>query len=205
VAAPADIKDSILDTVGDTPLVRLSRIAAGLTPQVVAKVEYFNPGVDLRDDRGVEDGGGREQVRRERRERHAGRHVTAQAQPHEHRHAEVGQDRGKAQQNEQRDGALLIQAREERAIDAAHGAQHVQVAGRILALARRRRRGSVDVVDRVEALHGEDATPRLKDDVVVRVRNRQEEPADREAQDQQPPERTSGSRRRRRHGASAGR
>src|SRR3954453_10398104 len=45
----ADIKDSILDTVGDTPLVRLSRIAAGLAPQVVAKVEYFNPGGSIKD------------------------------------------------------------------------------------------------------------------------------------------------------------
>ena len=45
----ADIKDSILDTVGDTPLVRLSRIGAGLTPQVVAKVEYFNPGGSIKD------------------------------------------------------------------------------------------------------------------------------------------------------------
>ena len=49
MAAGADIKDSILDTVGDTPLVRLSRIAAGLTPQVVAKVEYFNPGGSIKD------------------------------------------------------------------------------------------------------------------------------------------------------------
>jgi cystathionine beta-synthase len=49
VAAPADIKDSILDTVGETPLVRLSRIAAGLKPQVVAKVEYFNPGGSIKD------------------------------------------------------------------------------------------------------------------------------------------------------------
>jgi cystathionine beta-synthase len=49
MAAPADIKSSILDTVGETPLVRLSRIAAGLTPQVVAKVEYFNPGGSIKD------------------------------------------------------------------------------------------------------------------------------------------------------------
>lgn len=49
MGAGADIKDSILDTVGDTPLVRLSRIAAGLTPQVVAKVEYFNPGGSIKD------------------------------------------------------------------------------------------------------------------------------------------------------------
>jgi cystathionine beta-synthase len=32
----ADIRDSILDTIGETPLVRLSRIGAGLTPQLVA-------------------------------------------------------------------------------------------------------------------------------------------------------------------------
>src|SRR3954462_7401426 len=44
MAAGAAIKDSILDTVGETPLMRLSRIAAGLAPQVVAKVEDFNPG-----------------------------------------------------------------------------------------------------------------------------------------------------------------
>jgi cystathionine beta-synthase len=45
----ADIKDSILDTVGNTPLVRLSRIAAGLKPRVVAKIESFNPGGSIKD------------------------------------------------------------------------------------------------------------------------------------------------------------
>ena len=45
----SDIKDSILDTVGETPLVRLSRIGAGLTPQLVAKVESFNPGGSIKD------------------------------------------------------------------------------------------------------------------------------------------------------------
>jgi len=44
-----DIKDSILETVGETPLVRLSRIGAGYTPQIVAKVEYFNPGGSIKD------------------------------------------------------------------------------------------------------------------------------------------------------------
>src|SRR4051795_10323907 len=47
--AQADIKDSILDTVGETPLVRLSRIAAGLRPQIVAKLELFNPGGSIKD------------------------------------------------------------------------------------------------------------------------------------------------------------
>src|SRR5829696_3844388 len=49
--APAgqEIYDSILDTVGRTPLVRLSRLAAAVTPQVVAKVEYLNPGGSIKD------------------------------------------------------------------------------------------------------------------------------------------------------------
>jgi cystathionine beta-synthase len=43
------ISDSILDTIGDTPLVRLSRIGAGLRPQLVAKLETFNPGGSIKD------------------------------------------------------------------------------------------------------------------------------------------------------------
>jgi cystathionine beta-synthase len=45
----SEIKDSILDTIGETPLVRLSRIGAGLTPQIVAKLESFNPGGSIKD------------------------------------------------------------------------------------------------------------------------------------------------------------
>src|ERR671916_472370 len=45
----AEIKDSILDTVGETPLVRLSRITAGVAPQLVAKLESFNPGGSIKD------------------------------------------------------------------------------------------------------------------------------------------------------------
>src|SRR3954462_10375365 len=44
-----EIKDSILEAIGHTPLVRLSRMAAGLTPQVVAKVESLNPGGSIKD------------------------------------------------------------------------------------------------------------------------------------------------------------
>src|SRR5918992_584499 len=40
----ADIKDSILDAIGETPLVRLSRLGKGLRPQLVAKVEALKPG-----------------------------------------------------------------------------------------------------------------------------------------------------------------
>ena len=45
----SEIKDSILDTIGETPLVRLSRIGAGLKPQIVAKLEVFNPGGSIKD------------------------------------------------------------------------------------------------------------------------------------------------------------
>jgi cystathionine beta-synthase len=44
-----DVKDSILETIGNTPLVRLSRIGAGLRPQLVAKLESFNPGGSIKD------------------------------------------------------------------------------------------------------------------------------------------------------------
>ena len=48
-APGAVIHDSIIETVGNTPLVRLSRIGAGLTPQLVAKVEALNPGGSIKD------------------------------------------------------------------------------------------------------------------------------------------------------------
>ena len=48
-SSQSDIKDSILDTVGGTPLVRLSRIGAGVKPQIVAKLESFNPGGSIKD------------------------------------------------------------------------------------------------------------------------------------------------------------
>src|SRR5271155_2114684 len=43
------IGDSILDTIGNTPLVRLSRVGAGLRCQLVAKLEFFNPGGSIKD------------------------------------------------------------------------------------------------------------------------------------------------------------
>ena len=49
------IYDSILDTVGDTPLVRLPRLTAELKPrgEVVAKLEFFNPIGSVKDRIGV--------------------------------------------------------------------------------------------------------------------------------------------------------
>src|SRR5512132_3973318 len=43
------IHDSILDTIGDTPMVRLSRLEPDLTPRLVAKLEVFNPGGSIKD------------------------------------------------------------------------------------------------------------------------------------------------------------
>ncbi|THD58261.1 cysteine synthase A [Phenylobacterium sp.] len=54
-AGRGKIFDSILDTVGDTPLVRLPRLTAALKPkgEVVAKLEFFNPIGSVKDRIGV--------------------------------------------------------------------------------------------------------------------------------------------------------
>src|SRR2546423_11243403 len=44
-----DVKGSILDAVGDTPLVELSRLGKALMPRLVAKVEALNPGGSIKD------------------------------------------------------------------------------------------------------------------------------------------------------------
>jgi cystathionine beta-synthase len=41
--------DSVVDLMGDTPLVRLRRVTQGLAPLVLAKVEYVNPGGSVKD------------------------------------------------------------------------------------------------------------------------------------------------------------
>jgi cystathionine beta-synthase len=43
------VYDSILDTVGRTPMVRMSRLGRGLAPTLLAKVEYLNPGGSVKD------------------------------------------------------------------------------------------------------------------------------------------------------------
>ena len=44
-----DVKNNILETIGNTPLVKLNNITKGLPCQVYAKVEYFNPGNSIKD------------------------------------------------------------------------------------------------------------------------------------------------------------
>jgi cystathionine beta-synthase len=44
-----DVKNNILETIGNTPLVRLNKITKELPCEVFAKVEYFNPGNSIKD------------------------------------------------------------------------------------------------------------------------------------------------------------
>ncbi len=41
--------EHIIDTIGGTPLVRLNSVANGISPLVLSKVEYFNPGSSVKD------------------------------------------------------------------------------------------------------------------------------------------------------------
>ncbi|WP_055585010.1 cystathionine beta-synthase [Peterkaempfera griseoplana] len=41
--------DSIIELVGDTPLVKLNKVTEGIEATVLAKVEYFNPGGSVKD------------------------------------------------------------------------------------------------------------------------------------------------------------
>lgn len=44
-----DIKNNILETIGNTPLIRLNKITNAFPCQVLAKVDYFNPGNSIKD------------------------------------------------------------------------------------------------------------------------------------------------------------
>lgn len=44
-----DIKNNILETIGNTPLIRLNKITSHLPCTVLAKVDYFNPGNSIKD------------------------------------------------------------------------------------------------------------------------------------------------------------
>ena len=43
------VANSLIDLVGNTPLVRLNRVTEGIAATVLAKVEYFNPGGSVKD------------------------------------------------------------------------------------------------------------------------------------------------------------
>jgi cystathionine beta-synthase len=44
-----EVLDSFLDAVGNTPLVRLNKVARGVAPAVLAKLEMLNPGGSVKD------------------------------------------------------------------------------------------------------------------------------------------------------------
>jgi cystathionine beta-synthase len=44
-----NIKNNILETIGNTPLIKLNRITKNLPCPVLAKVDYFNPGNSIKD------------------------------------------------------------------------------------------------------------------------------------------------------------
>ena len=41
--------NNILETIGNTPLIRLNKITKDIDALVLAKVEYFNPGSSVKD------------------------------------------------------------------------------------------------------------------------------------------------------------
>ena len=47
------IADSVIDLVGNTPLVRINRLAQGCQAQVLAKLEFYSPGASVKDRIGV--------------------------------------------------------------------------------------------------------------------------------------------------------
>jgi cystathionine beta-synthase len=48
------IYDNILGTLGNTPLVRLNKVSRGVRAEIVAKVEFFNPGGSVKDRIGIQ-------------------------------------------------------------------------------------------------------------------------------------------------------
>ena len=44
-----DIKNNVLETIGNTPLIRLNSVTKSLPCMVAAKVDYFNPGNSIKD------------------------------------------------------------------------------------------------------------------------------------------------------------
>jgi len=52
-ATSPQIHDNVLATIGNTPLVRLNKLARGIRPQVVVKLEFLNPGGSVKDRIGI--------------------------------------------------------------------------------------------------------------------------------------------------------
>jgi cystathionine beta-synthase len=44
-----NIKNNILETIGNTPLIKLNKLTKHIPAMVLAKVDYFNPGNSIKD------------------------------------------------------------------------------------------------------------------------------------------------------------
>ena len=109
--------ESILDLVGNTPLVRLSKVTEGLRPLVLAKLEQLHPGWSVKDRIGLsmlEDAEGRGLL---------------QARRHDRR-ADVGQHRPRARHGRADQGATTCRR------SCTRSAEHPQRRGAVLHLVR---------------------------------------------------------------------
>src|SRR5256712_4099274 len=48
-ATPEEVYDTVLEVIGRTPLVRLHKVTRGIRADLVAKLEYLNPGGSVKD------------------------------------------------------------------------------------------------------------------------------------------------------------
>src|SRR2546425_3719500 len=48
-ATPDEVYDTVLEVIGRTPLVRLHKVTRGIRADLVAKLEYLNPGGSVKD------------------------------------------------------------------------------------------------------------------------------------------------------------
>src|SRR5437773_11602146 len=48
-ATPEEVYDTVLEVIGRTPLVRLHKVTRGIRADLVAKLEYLNPGGSAKD------------------------------------------------------------------------------------------------------------------------------------------------------------
>jgi cystathionine beta-synthase len=39
----------VLETIGNTPIIRLNKVSEGIPGTILAKVDYFNPGNSIKD------------------------------------------------------------------------------------------------------------------------------------------------------------
>ena len=108
----ARIHSDITTAFGDTPLVRLNALTEGLGGEVLAKLEFYNPGSSVKDRLGVALVDGRRGVRRAAARRHDRR-----VHERQHRHRARAHRRGPRLQGDPHDARVDVEG----APDAAEG------------------------------------------------------------------------------------